>query len=179
VDFGKYRDYSAVAVVESRDDELYLIHAYRFPLGGSYASVVGYVKTLCERWDSIVSVAADQTGVGEYIVEDMLNAGIPVEGVVLTQQRKEEILGYMKQLMIEGRLFVPYDPDLISEVNVEKYSLARDGRITFFHDEGAHDDRLWALALAVYASRGRIVSVSKGRRILRAVRRLACLVSGG
>lgn len=172
VDFGKYKDYSVVAVVEKVDERLKAVHCHRFPLETSYASIIGYVKALCDRWRYIVSLYADQTGVGEYIVEDMRNAGIPVEGVTFTIQRKEEVLGYLKNVMVEGRLSIPYDPDLITEMNTEKFNITKDGHITFSHPEGSHDDMLWALALAVYASRGEIFAVSKGRRILTLLRRL-------
>ncbi|MFN3621662.1 MAG: hypothetical protein ACK4TI_02105, partial [Nitrososphaerales archaeon] len=100
-----------------------------------------------------------QSGVGEYIVEDMNNAGIPnVEGIVLTMPKKEEVLGYLKQIMLESKLKLPYDQELIAEMNIEKYELTKDGHIRFSHPEATHDDRLWALALAVYASR----TASKG-----------------
>ncbi len=59
----------------------------------------------------------------------------------------------MKQLMEEGRLHIPYDSELINEMNVERYELTKTGQMQFSHPGGTHDDRLWALALAVYASR--------------------------
>jgi hypothetical protein len=48
-------------------------------------------------------------------------------------------------------LHLPYDPDTLAELNTPTYELAKTGRIQFSHPEGAHDDRFWALALAVYA----------------------------
>jgi hypothetical protein len=41
--------------------------------------------------------------------------------------------------------------DLLDELNAERYELTKTGRIAFSHPEGTHDDRFWALALAVYA----------------------------
>lgn len=49
-------------------------------------------------------------------------------------------------------LHIPYDLDLFAELNVERYELAKTGKILFNHPEGAHDDRFWSLSLAVYAS---------------------------
>ncbi len=63
---------------------------------------------------------------------------------------------YLKQLMREGRLRIPYEPELINEMNVERYELTKTGQIQFSHPNGTHDDTLWALALAVYASRPEI-----------------------
>jgi hypothetical protein len=55
--------------------------------------------------------------------------------------------------MEEGRLHFAYDPDLINEINAERYQITKTGQTQFSHPSGTHDDRLWALALAVYAAR--------------------------
>ena len=60
---------------------------------------------------------------------------------------------YLKQLMQNGQVHIPYDRDLINELNVERYETTKTGQVQFSHPTGTHDDRLWALALAVYASR--------------------------
>lgn len=162
VDFGKQQDYSVVVVVERVSSELFrLVHVYRFPLGTAYASVIGYVKSLCDRWQSVSAVYCDITGVGQYIVEDMQRAGVPnVTGITFTVRTKEDMATVLKEKMRRGELKIPYTPvkhpstdlDLISELNVEKFELAKTGHIKFSHPEGTHDDVFWATALAVYAA---------------------------
>ena len=49
-------------------------------------------------------------------------------------------------------LHIPYDPDLFAELNVERFELGKTGRVLFSHPMGTHDDRFWALALAIYAA---------------------------
>lgn len=176
-----------VAVVKKEDPWLKLVHMKQFPLGTAYASVIGYIKVLCEKLQGVSRILVDQTGVGEYIVEDMISGGISgVEGVVLTVPKKQEVLGNLKSAMETGHcvkcgrsypsvletkqcvecrdpegkpvpvrplLAVPYDPDLIAELNVERFELTKSGQVQFSHPDGTHDDRLWALALAVYAAR--------------------------
>ncbi|MBS7653442.1 hypothetical protein KEJ13_10005, partial [Candidatus Bathyarchaeota archaeon] len=56
------------------------------------------------------------------------------------------------EVKLRPLLHIPYDPDLYHELNAERYELAKTGRIQFSHPEGSHDDRFWALALAVYAA---------------------------
>jgi len=154
VDFGKRVDYSVVSVIDKQNEELKLVHLHRFPLETSYASVIGYVKTICDRYRIVNKVMVDQTGVGEYITEDMKNSGIPnVEGVILTSPKKQEILGFLKQQMQNKTLKIPYDAELLAELNNEKFELSKDGNIKFYHPEGSHDDKVWSLALAVYATR--------------------------
>lgn len=59
----------------------------------------------------------------------------------------------MKQLMQTEALSLYYDPDLIAQINVERYELTKGGQILFSHPDGTHDDQLWSLSLAVYATR--------------------------
>jgi hypothetical protein len=49
-------------------------------------------------------------------------------------------------------LHLLYDPDLIRELNAERFELGKTGKLLFNHPEGTHDDRFWAVALAVYAT---------------------------
>jgi hypothetical protein len=49
-------------------------------------------------------------------------------------------------------LHIPFDPDLFHELNVERYELGKTGKILYNHPQGTHDDRFWAVALAVYAA---------------------------
>ncbi|MEM3356575.1 MAG: hypothetical protein QW166_01975, partial [Candidatus Bathyarchaeia archaeon] len=60
---------------------------------------------------------------------------------------------WLKQCMVEKRLKIPYDSDLIAELNIERFELTKEGKIKFSHPEGTHDDRFWSLALSVYAAR--------------------------
>ena len=154
VDLGKYQDHSVVAVIKREGENLKLVHLHQFPLKTSYTAVIGYVKALCEKYDYVNAVYVDQTGIGEYVVEDMRKSFIPgVKGVVLTLNQKEEIMTFLKQKMINKQLAIPYDEGLISELNVEKFEITHDGHLKFSHPEGTHDDRLWALALATYATK--------------------------
>lgn len=159
VDFGKHKDHSVVVVVQREGAVLKLVHLHEFPLGTSYASVIGYVKALCDRYGSVEAVCVDQTGVGEYIVEEMKRGGISgVQGILLTLTRKEEILTFLKQRMINRQIAIPYEQTRLNErfvaqLNVEKFEITKEGRIKFSHPSGTHDDMLWAFALAVYATK--------------------------
>lgn len=159
VDFGKHQDYSVIVVCERRGDTLYIVHVHRFPLKTEYASVIGYIKSLCDRWRTVRSVYADVTGVGEYICEDMKRAGITnVTGVTFTVSSKEEMATILREKMRQKQLKIPYTPrktlrdiDLPAELNVERFELSKTGHIQFSHPQGTHDDVFWATALAAYA----------------------------
>jgi len=160
VDFGKEQDFSVVLVAEKSASILRIVHVHRFPLKTEYASVIGYVKSLQDRWREIRAVYADITGVGNYIVEDMARSGIQgITGVAFTVQSKEEMATIMRERMRMGEVKIPYVPsrkiedvDMTAELNIEKYELMKTGHLRFSHPEGGHDDVFWSVALAVYAS---------------------------
>ncbi len=100
VDFGKKQDHSVVAVMEKKMNHYILRHCHRFKLNTSYGTVIGYVKKLQDSWDTLLLVNCDQTGVGEYIVEDMKRMGVRnVNGVIFTEARKEEMATILKETM--------------------------------------------------------------------------------
>jgi phage FluMu gp28-like protein len=160
VDFGKEQDYSVVLVVEKFPNAAKMVHVHRFPLHTEFASVIGYVKSLQDRWQTVRAVYADITGVGGYIVEDMVRSGIQnIKGVNFTVQSKEEMATILREKMRTSQLKIPYVPtrrlediDLTAELNIEKYELMKTGHLRFSHPEGGHDDVFWSVALAVYAS---------------------------
>jgi phage FluMu gp28-like protein len=179
LDLGKHQDHSALAILKTENSTLKLTHMHRFPLKTPYASVIGYVKTICDRWQKINKIHVDSTGVGDYITEDMTNAGITqTQGIKFTQETKQEMAQWLKQCMTEKKLKIPYDSGLIAELNTERYELTKDGKIRLNHPQNTHDDRFWALALAAYATRTQptpklwiIPKMSKGKTKLDQLRK--------
>jgi len=153
-DLGKKQDHSAVAVVEKKDRQVTLIHMKQFKLGTEYTHVMGYLNRLGQRLQTVKRTHIDQTGVGEFFIEEAIKSGVKhAQGTTLTLPEKENIMFHLKHLMEEGMLHFAYDSDLINEMNAERYQMTKTGQTQFSHPSGTKDDRLWALALAVYASR--------------------------
>lgn len=77
---------------------------------------------------------------------------------------------YLKELMQNGQVHIPYDRELINQLNVEQYEMMKTGQIRFKHPTGTHDDKLLAFALAVYASRPEVPEYHPGcsRKIMEA-----------
>jgi len=160
LDLGKHQDYSALIVIEKVGNKFLLRHLKIWPLETSYASVIGYIKALQDRWGGFCKIRVDMTGVGDYIVEDMTNAEIDnVEGVTFTLPRKQEMASLLKQRMINNQCWYPYftwnkpyQGEFVTELNVERFEVRKDGNIAFSHPRGTHDDVFWATALALYAT---------------------------
>jgi phage FluMu gp28-like protein len=83
-----------------------------------------------------------------------------VDSLMFTNRWKEEILTYMKLLMEQKKLGVLSDDStLIAQMNEQQFEYlqpktAREHiHMKFWHPLRRHDDQLFALALACYASK--------------------------
>lgn len=173
VDVGQKRDHSVVAVVRKKGGEVCLVHLRQFRLGTEYGSVISYLKILSEKLQDLRRILIDQSGVGEVFVEEVVKSGLKnAQGIMLSLPSRQDVMVYLKQLMQNGQVHIPYDRELINQLNVEQYEMMKTGQIRFDHPAGTHDDKVWAFALAVYASRPEVpeyrgtVIRGKSRRLM-------------
>jgi phage FluMu gp28-like protein len=160
LDLAQTRDYCVLSVVERQNDKLYLRHLKIFQQPTLYATVLGYLKALQDRWGGFEKIRVDFTREGPSIIADMENAGVDnAEGVCFSVPRKSEMAGLLKQRMMNKQFFYPllswerpYRGEICTELNVERYDLRKDGNIGYSHPYGTHDDVFWSIALAVYAT---------------------------
>ena len=126
----------------------------KFFVGTAFSVVTGYLNLLNQRLKTVSRIYIDQTGVGEFFVQDAYKLGLKnAQGIFLSLPKKQEIMDYFKRKMQDGHLHFPRDPELMNEMSAERFQLSKTGQLQFSHVSGTHDDRLWAFALAVYASR--------------------------
>ncbi len=52
--------------------------------------------------------------------------------------KKQDVMVYLKQLMQEGRLHIPNEPELINEMNVERFELTKTGQMQLSHPDRTH-----------------------------------------
>ena len=153
VDLGKLQDHSALAVVKIEDNTIKLLFMREFSLETPYAQVIGHLTRANERFH-FQKVLVDQSGVGEPIFEEIRNQGVDcVEGLKFTTETKEKLLSGLKMAMEQGKLAIPYERRLCQQINEQQYSYGKSGRLQFNHPVNSKDDMLWALALAVSASK--------------------------
>ncbi len=81
-------------------------------------------------------------------------------GLFLTDRWKEEIFTYLKLLMEQKKLgILSDDAELIAQINEQQYEYQQPKKtrkhihLRFWHPPRRHDDQLFALALACYASK--------------------------
>jgi len=161
LDIGKQVDHSVLAIVELTDNStVRLMHKREFPLGTPYPEVIAYAARTHQALD-LEGIYVDKTGIGDAIVDELENIDIPnVKGVFFTDAEKENMLNYLKLLMEKKQLRIRgEDKQLIAQINEQQYEYLKPNtaqerlHLKFYHPRGRHDDQLFALALACYASK--------------------------
>ena len=152
IDFGKHADYSVITVLEKIDDNLRLVYLNELPLETPYTAVIGTVRRLYNAY-SFAAGCLDKTGVGEGPYEEIKQFMREIEGVTLTAQIKEDLMGRLKLTLEQGKLTLPNDnQQLLIQMTEQQCEPTKSGILKFSHPTGTHDDQLWSLALAIYAS---------------------------
>ena len=119
-----------------------------------FSVVTGYLNLVNQRLQTVSRIYIDETGLGGFFVQDAIKSGLKnAHGVFLSLPKKQEIMDSFKRLMQDGHLHFRRDPELTNEMSAERFQLSKTGQLQFSHPAGTHDDRLWAFALAVNASR--------------------------
>jgi len=93
------------------------------------------------------SIGYDRTGVGDG-ARRLFNRQIPLRDVLLSAPKKFEIITTMKGLIAQEKLFI-HDKDLYREILEQEKIISEAGNPLYRHPTGFHDDRFWALGLAV------------------------------
>lgn len=98
-------------------------------------------------------VTIDSTGIGDPIVDHLKDKGIEItdSGVFkFTEQSRERLLRNLSIMLEQGKIQIPADEGLLSELDSFQFELGNGGRIKMTVPEGLHDDRVMSLALAVW-----------------------------
>lgn len=108
------------------------------------------------------------------IVSDLEVAGVPVQPINFTSQKKTQMIENLILAVEKGEITIPDIPQLITELQVMEYETTRGGNVSYHapDEDGFHDDCVDSLALAnwarVGAGRKRIKRSSKTAHVARA-----------
>lgn len=113
------------------------------------------IEAMARRFNNAL-IWPDSTGVGDPIVEDLKARGLSIgndgEGFKFTETSRMNLLNNLAILMEQGKIKIPNDEGLISELESFQYSLGESGKIRVRAPEGLHDDRVMSLALSVWGA---------------------------
>jgi len=148
VDWGRYRDYTAIAVLSGNRRSCQLVELARMsdvPWRDQIARVVAIVS----RYKG-ASLTCDGTGAGD-VATGLLREALPqnrLESLVFTSPSKASLVDGLAWLFEQGALRMRPDPELMRELQHFECRPGSSGSPRFEAAPGFHDDLVVALALA-------------------------------
>jgi len=95
-------------------------------------------------------VVMDSTGVGNPVVDDLVNKGINISPFTFTYNSRNELLINLQILLEQDKIKIPDDPELLEELKSAFFDVTPQGRTKIVVPDDKHDDRIMSLALAVW-----------------------------
>lgn len=163
VDLAKINDFTVFTAL-NKDGELCGLEEYqKLP----YPDVVEKLRLFTQRLHA-ERVLVDETGVGAAVLDDIMRSKVQgsVEGVVLSMQKKTDIINALRSALEKGRVHIPgigvhhLARKLYVQLLSYRYEeLPGSGMLRTTAPEGEHDDYVISLALAAYLMRpgGRVM----------------------
>ena len=140
----------------------------RVPLHTPYPQIVNHVTQLLQRqtWAGNVSLSIDRTGVGQPVCDMFHSVGVRFKGAAITggdvesvdhnthRVPKMKLISQLQALLHDGKLQIqkelPEAPELVRELQDFRINYTSSGHMQFGAREGAHDDLVLGLAIAIW-----------------------------
>ncbi len=148
VDFGRYRDFTALAVLDADAQPAAAMVALERFGAVSWSVQRGRIAALARRWD-VCAILAEANAMGEPNIEALRREGLPIAGFTTTAFSKPPLIEALVKAIEEGEVRLLPDAVLLGELEAYAYTTDRyTGRTRYAAPPGLHDDTVMALALA-------------------------------
>ncbi len=146
VDLAKYEDFTVIIVMDV--ERKHVVYFDRFQqIDWSYQKQK--IASVSKMYNN-AKIIIDSTGVGDPIYEDLVKAGLDVEGFKITATTKPQLIQNLMIKMENREITFPRIDELIHELNVFGFEMTKQGYVKYQAPPGFHDDCVIALALAVW-----------------------------
>lgn len=143
-DLGKYQDYTVLIILD------FYGHVCVFDRRqiGNWHLQREWLADTVKRYHA--SLLLDSTGLGDPILDEMRHEGVQVEGYVMSQPKKEDLIENLVITLENDKASFPDIPILLTELDLYGYVTMPAGNRKYSAPEGFHDDCVVAFALAVW-----------------------------
>lgn len=149
VDFGRYKDFTAVAVVCGTSERANLLALERFP-HVTWAEQIARLGEIVDRYPNAI-LKCDQTGMGGPVIEQLrdLLANCTIHDVRFDANSKQGLIDGLSWIIERQNLRMAPHPELMRELAHFEATSTSSGHRRLGARSGYHDDLVIALALAV------------------------------
>lgn len=147
VDFARHQDWTVITVLDA-DGRLVEFKRLR---NKAWSQIQSTVERVYDQYPGTAYLDGSRDN---KIVADLEAAGVDVEPVTFTSQRKTQMIENLITVLEKEEISIPDIPQMISELQMMEYDVTRAGNVRYHAPEGFHDDCVDSLALANWARTG-------------------------
>lgn len=149
VDFARHQNWTVITVLDAQGR---LVDWWR----KQHISWPRIQLTIEDMYDSYGGRVFVDGSRDNKIISDLENAGVPVEPINFTSQKKTQMIENLILAVEKGEITIPEIPQLISEMQAFEYDTTRAGNVSYHapDEDGFFDDSVDSLALANWARVG-------------------------
>jgi hypothetical protein len=142
-DLAKHSDFTVILIADTEDRQV--VYHERF----NQIDWTLQKQRIIEAYNKFNCSAGviDATGVGDAIFDDLLTAGLNIEGFKFTATTKSELVNNLSVAMDNGTIKYPAIDVLMDELAMYAYEQRANGTFSYSAPEGFHDDEVMALGL--------------------------------
>ena len=150
LDLAKRTDHSALEVLKIKDDVL-IEEAYMLWGHVNYGQVARDMHKIHANKPMNI-IGFDRTGVGDAAIELFDTITLPMEPVIMTNNRKIECVNAVQTMFQTGQLKISGKSPVREQIEMQQVKKSSAGNLIYEHPSGTHDDLFWGLAYAVYVA---------------------------
>ena len=150
LDLAKRTDHSALEILKMKDD--ILIEEGFMQWGHvNYGQVARDLHQIHKKKPMNI-IGFDRTGVGDAAIELFDTITLPMEPVIMTNNRKIECVNAVQTMFQTGQLKIGSTSPVREQIEMQQVKKSLAGNLVYEHPSGTHDDIFWGLAYAVYVA---------------------------
>lgn len=146
VDLAKYQDYTVISVIDLNTFEQVYMERFNQIDWNLQKARIEAVYHKFGRPKGFI----DATGVGDPVVEDLLNRGINLEPVKFNENNRTDMLTHLSIKMEQMLVKLLNDEILRAELSYFQYELSDRGKLRIKVPDNLHDDTVFATALSIW-----------------------------
>jgi hypothetical protein len=150
LDLAKRTDHSALEILKIKDDKL-IEEAFMQWGHVNYGTVAKDLHKFYKMKPMNI-IGFDRTGVGDAAIELFDVITLPMEPIIMTNNRKIECVNAVQTMFQTGQLQISSKSPVREQIVMQQVKKSDAGNLIYQHPSGTHDDLFWGLAYAVYVA---------------------------
>lgn len=147
IDLAKHSDYTVLFVADVETNEI--VYYWR-ATGLSWESQLARFKEISKRYHN-PTIFVDSTGLGDTILERMVEEGLDARGIVFSSKSKQQMVQNLAVMLQRKELCPPNIKEVLDELDRYTFTHTSTGQFRYSAPEGLHDDVVSSLMILAWA----------------------------